>query len=107
MLVFAAQLCPAVCDPMACSHQAPLSLEFSRQECGSGFPFPFPGALPDPGIEPGSPALPADSLPSEPPGKPIDKARFSLLLTAMREITTDCFSEEGGQRWGFERFVRV
>ena len=46
------------------AHQAPLSMEFSRQEYWSGLPFPFPGDLPDPGIEPGSPALQADSLPS-------------------------------------------
>ena len=39
-------------------------------EYWSGLPFPSPGALPDPGTEPGSPALQADSLPSEPPGKP-------------------------------------
>ena len=43
---------------------------FSRQECWSGLPFPSPGDLPHPGIEPGSPALQADVLPSEPPGKP-------------------------------------
>ena len=43
---------------------------FSRQEYWSGLPFPSPGDLPDPGIEPGSPSLWADSLPSEPPGKP-------------------------------------
>ena len=42
----------------------------SRQECWSGLPFPSPGDLPDPGIEPWSPALQADALPSEPPGKP-------------------------------------
>ena len=42
---------------------------FSRQECWSGLPFPSPGDLPDPGLEPGSPALQADALPSEPPGK--------------------------------------
>ena len=42
---------------------------FSRQEYLSGLPFPSPGDLPDPEIEPGSPALQADSLPSEPPGK--------------------------------------
>ena len=41
---------------------------FSRQEYWSGLPFPSPGDLPDPGIEPGSPALEADALPSEPPG---------------------------------------
>ena len=45
-------------------------MEFSRQECWSGLPFPSPGDLPDPEIEPGSPALQAVSLLSEPPGKP-------------------------------------
>ena len=49
------------------AYQAPLSVGFSRQECWSGLPFPSPGDLPDPGIEPGSPALQADALPSEPP----------------------------------------
>ena len=49
------------------AHQAPLSTEFSRQEYWSGLPFPTPGDLPDPGIKPGSPALQADSLLSEPP----------------------------------------
>ena len=43
---------------------------FPRQEYWSGLPFPSPGDLPDPGIEPGSPTLQADSLPSEPPGSP-------------------------------------
>ena len=52
------------------THQAPVSMGFSRQEYWSGLPFPSPGHLPDPGIEPGSPALQADSLLSEPPGKP-------------------------------------
>ena len=50
--------------------QAPLSMGFSRQESWSGLPFPSPGDLPDPGIEPRSPALQADALPSEPPGNP-------------------------------------
>ena len=45
-------------------------MRFSRQECWSGLPFPSPGDLPDSGIEPRSPALQADALPSEPPGKP-------------------------------------
>ena len=44
---------------------------FSRQEYWSGLPFPLPGDLPDPGIEPWSPALQADSLPTEPRGKPL------------------------------------
>ena len=51
------------------ARQAPLSMEFSRQEYWNGLPFPSLGDLPNPGIEPGSPALQADSLPSEPPGK--------------------------------------
>ena len=48
--------------------QAPPSTGFSRPEYWSGLPFPSPGDLPDPGIEPGSPTLQADSLPSEPQG---------------------------------------
>ena len=60
------QSCPTLCDPMA-AHQDPLSLGFSRQESWSGLPFPLPGDLPNPGIKPRSPALWADSLPSEPP----------------------------------------
>ena len=52
-------------------HQAPLSMGFSRQEYWSGLPFPSPGDLPDAGTEPRSPALQADGLTSEPPGKPL------------------------------------
>ena len=58
--------------PWTVARQAPLSGGFSRQEYWSGLPFPSPGDLLDPGIEPGSPALQADSLLSEPPGKPYD-----------------------------------
>ena len=53
--------------PWAVAHQAPPSMGFSRQEYWSVLPFPSPGDLPDPGIEPGPPALQADSLLSEPP----------------------------------------
>ena len=53
--------------PCTAAHQAALSMGFSRQEYWSGLPFPSPGDLPNPGIEPGSPALQADALPSEPP----------------------------------------
>ena len=53
--------------PWTVAHQAPPSMEFSRQEYWSGLPFPSPGDLPNPGIEPRSPALQADALPSEPP----------------------------------------
>ena len=52
--------------PWTVAHQAPLSMGFSRQEYWSGLPFPSPGDLPNPDIEPGSSGLQADSLPSEP-----------------------------------------
>ena len=61
-------------DPFVTSwtvaHQAPLSMGFSRQEYWSGLPFPSLGDLPNPGIEPVSPALQGDSLLLEPLGKP-------------------------------------
>ena len=57
--------------PLTVAYQAPLSVEFSRPEYWSGLLCPPPGDLPDPGIGPRSPALQADSLPSEPPGKPM------------------------------------
>ena len=56
--------------PWTVARQAPLSMGFSRQEYWSGFPCPSPGDLPNPGIKPGSLALQANSLQSEPPGKP-------------------------------------
>ena len=56
---------PTLATPWTVAHQAPRSMGFSRQEYSSGFPFPSPGGLPDPGIEPGSPALQVDSLPTE------------------------------------------
>ena len=55
-------------------------MEFSRLEYWSEKPFPSPGVLPDPGIEPGSPALQADSLPAEPPGKPKNTGAGGLSL---------------------------
>ena len=56
--------------PWTVAHQACLSVGFSRQEYWSGLPLPYPGDLPDPETEPGSPILQADSLLSEPPRKP-------------------------------------
>ena len=55
--------------PWTVAHQAPPSMGFSRQEYWSGLPFPSPGDLPNPGIEPGSSALEADALTSEPPNE--------------------------------------
>ena len=53
------------------AYQAPPSMGFSRQEYWSGLPFPSPGDLPNPGMEPRSPTLQADASTSEPPGKPV------------------------------------
>ena len=57
--------------PWTITYQAPMTMEFSRQEYWSGLPFPSPGDLPNPGIEHRSLALQVDALPSEPPGKPM------------------------------------
>ena len=62
--------------PWTVAHLAPLSMGFSRQEYCSGLPFLPPEDLPDPGIKPESPALQADSLLSEPPGKPIQNSEM-------------------------------
>ena len=59
--------------------QAPLSMEFFRQEYWNGLPCPSPGDLPSPGPEPGSPSLQVDSLSSEPPGKPLPSI-FCIVL---------------------------
>ena len=74
--------------PWSVAHQAPLSMGVSRQEYWSGLPFPSPGNLPDPEIESRSLTLQADSLPSEPPGKPIEMAvQFFDLF-----ISNDCLT---------------
>ena len=69
--------------PSIVAHQAPLFMAFSKQECCSRLPFPSPGPLPDPVIETEIPAEQADSLPSEPPGKP-------------------CLVYQLGNKWGSE-----
>ena len=65
------------CDPVAC--QAALYMEFPRQECWSELSFPSPGDLPDPGIEPTSPALAGGFFTTEPPGRP-DINIITILL---------------------------
>ena len=60
-----AKSCPTISTPWTEACQASLSMEFFRQEYWSGLLFPSPGDLPDPGIEPRSPALQVDSLPTE------------------------------------------
>ena len=71
-------LTPVTLWPVA--RQAPLSMGFSRPEYWSGWPFPSPGDLPNPGIEPMCPTLQADSLLSEPPGKPKNTGVSSLSI---------------------------
>ena len=66
--------------PWTVAHQAPPSMEFTRQEYWSGLPFPSPGDLPDPGIKPRSPALQADALLSEPPGNSIYPKPFPIKM---------------------------
>ena len=63
--------CPTLCDPVDCSLPGFSVHGILRARYWSGLPFPSPGDFPDPGIEPGSPALEADALTSEPPGKPM------------------------------------
>ena len=73
------QSCPTLCKPM--DYSPPVSsVGFSRQEYWSGLPCPPPGNLPNPGDEPRSSALQADSLPTKPPGKPKNTEVGSLSL---------------------------
>ena len=74
--------------PWTVVYQVSLSMGFSRQEYWSGLPFPSPGDLPDPGIQPRSPALQADALPSEPPGKPRIEEKDTLKALS---IPVYCF----------------
>ena len=77
--------------PWTVAYQGPLSMEFSIQEHWSGLPFPSPGDLPHPGIEPRSPALWADALPSEPPGKHLCRSLFAVhLFSLMKRVQIFC-----------------
>ena len=68
--------------PWTIAHQAPLCMGFPRQEYWSGLPFPFPGDLPDPGIEPMSPALTGGFFTSELSGKPQRRTAASAAAAA-------------------------
>ena len=87
------QSCLTLCNPFV-AFQSPLSVGFSKQESWSGLSFPSPGNLPDPGTEPGSPALEADSLPSEPPRKPSVCRCPNLIRAAQICPRTVRFSQE-------------
>ena len=82
------------------AYQAPQSMEFFRQEYWSGLPFPSPGDLPNPGIKPGSPALQADALPSEPPGKlKLEVLPFTSLRILSHFPWTDCVQHPFENTW--------
>ena len=83
--------CVSLCDPIA--PQATLSVRFPRQEDWSGLPFPFPGGLPDPGIEPTTLALAGRFLTTEPPGK------VAALVSSLNWICTGgrLFAALGGE----------
>ena len=75
-----AKWCPTLCNSMDLhvAHQAPLSLEFPRQECWNGLPFPLPGDLPEPGIQSVSPALASRFFTPEPPEKLEEKTHMII-----------------------------
>ena len=75
--------------------QAPLSMGFSKQEYWSGLPFPFPGDLPDPRIKPGSPALHADTLPTELQGK-LSNITLAVVLCLFLFVFYKNFSSDQG-----------
>ena len=83
MCVLVTQLCPLFETPQTVACQASLYMEFSRQEYWSGLPFPSPEELPNPGIEPWSPASQADSLPFEPQGSLVGSYISTITLNVM------------------------
>ena len=93
--------------PWTVAYQVPLSMGFSRQECWSGLPFPSPGDLPNPGIEPRSPALQADALPSEPPEKPIYKVFHKIWLGSVPLSFHSPGEERGGKKAHEQRDVHA
>ena len=90
--------CPTLGTSWTVACQAPLSMGFSRQEYWSGLPFPSPGDLPSPGIKPGSPALQADSLPTE---------LHKVCLSYMREIFSTFEAERGENSGGDRKRLKV
>ena len=86
--------------PWTVAHQASPFKEFSRQEYWSGLPFPSPGDLPNPRIEPGSTALRADALPSEPPGKPMNSTERQKDMTLKDELPSSVGAQYAiGEEW--------
>ena len=88
--------------PRTVAYQAPLSMRFSRQEYYSELPFPSPGNLPEPGIEPWSPELEADALTSEPPRLML-KLKFQYFGHLMRRVDSLEKTLMLGGIWGRRR----
>ena len=88
-------MCLTLWDPWTVAHQAPLPMEFSRQEYWSGLPFPTLGYLPNPGIEPASPALAGRFFTTVPTGKPSQYIHSTNSHHVNFKYTILCFS------WGF------
>ena len=97
-----AQLCPTLCDPMDCSSPGFSFMGFSSQEEESGLTFPSPGDLPDPGIEPQSPVLEADSLPTELTGKP--NKILKMPPKKLLELTNE-FSKVAGYKINIQKSI--
>ena len=99
--------------PWTAVRRAPLSMRFSRQEYWSGLPCPPPGDLPDPGIEPRSPALQADSLPAEPPGKRVQVRGFISVISvelcrySSHPATIPCCLRSCVLIWAFFFFLKA
>ena len=92
------QSCSILCDLWTVAHHVPLSMRFLRQEYWSGLPFPSPGDLLDPWIEPVSPlslfCIAGEFLTAEPPGKPLSFPDFSKTQTESRMVTVNyCWSD--------------
>ena len=90
---------PLFSTPWTVACQAPLSMGFPREEYCSGLPLPPPGDLPGSGIEPVSPALQMDALPSEPPGKPLLGIALPLLEIGVNSFLVPQFFS--ALRWGY------
>ena len=90
MLLFSRSVMPNSFETLwTVAHQAPLSMGFLRQKYWGGLPFPSPGDLPDPGLEPMSPALQVDSLPAEPQEKPMDRGAWWDIVPGVARVRHD------------------
>ena len=104
-----AQPCPTRATAWTVGHQAPLPMGFPRQDYCSGLPCPSPGDLPDPGMEPASPALAGGFFTTEPPGKPLkltDNNKILLLsLLCIGKIHTDFVEQFAAENFKIQLYI--